>query len=63
MARLATWLSAAARVARAILGVPDYDRYLAHMHRHHPGAAPLSRTEFARQRLEARYNTPGSRCC
>jgi uncharacterized short protein YbdD (DUF466 family) len=56
-------LRAAARVARAVIGAPDYDRYLAHMREHHPGRVPLSREEFACRQLEARYNSPGSRCC
>ena len=48
---------------RAIAGAPDYDRYLAHVRAHHPGEVPLSQREFARQRMHARYDTPGSRCC
>lgn len=53
----------AGRVARAILGAPDYERYLAHMRRRHPGAAVDSPAEFARRRLEERYSRPGARCC
>ena len=52
-----------ARVVRAILGVPDYERYLAHVRAHHPDAVPLSREEFVRHRLAERYERPGSRCC
>jgi uncharacterized short protein YbdD (DUF466 family) len=51
------------RVVRAILGAPDYERYLTHMRHHHPGAAVASPAEFARQRLEERYSRPGARCC
>jgi uncharacterized short protein YbdD (DUF466 family) len=50
-------------VLRTIIGVPDYDRYLRHMRVRHPGCAVLSKAEFARERLEARYSRPGSRCC
>lgn len=50
-------------LARAILGVPDYERYLAHMAVHHPGCAVMTRAEFARERLEARYSRPGAKCC
>jgi uncharacterized short protein YbdD (DUF466 family) len=51
------------RVARTVIGVPDYDRYLAHVRVAHPERTPLSRDEFMRQRMETRYSTPGSRCC
>lgn len=52
-----------ARVLRAIIGAPDYERYLAHMRAAHPGDAPLPPDEFARRRLAERYDRPGSRCC
>jgi len=48
---------------RAILGVPDYARYLAHQRAKHPDATPLSREEFSRERERARYEGTGSRCC
>lgn len=50
-------------VLRTIIGVPDYGRYLRHMQAHHPGCAVKTPAEFARERLEARYSRPGSRCC
>ena len=51
------------RVVRTIIGVPDYDRYVQHVCAHHPGATPLSRQEFERDRMTAKYTRPGSRCC
>jgi uncharacterized short protein YbdD (DUF466 family) len=48
---------------RAIIGVPDYARYLAHQRAKHPDATPLSRQQFARERERARYEGTGSRCC
>lgn len=48
---------------RTVIGVPDYERYVRHMAARHPGCAVLTREQFAQQRLEARYSTPGSRCC
>jgi uncharacterized short protein YbdD (DUF466 family) len=48
---------------RAIIGVPDYARYLAHQRAKHPDATPLSREQFARERERARYEGTGSRCC
>jgi uncharacterized short protein YbdD (DUF466 family) len=52
-----------ARAVRTAIGAPDYERYLRHMRARHPGTEPLTREAFARERLEARYSRPGSRCC
>lgn len=52
-----------ARVIRRIIGVPDYDTYVAHVRSHHPGEAPMSERDFHRERLAARYSKPGNRCC
>lgn len=51
------------RVMRTILGAPDYERYCEHMRRHHPNEMALDQREFTEQRLAARYERPGSRCC
>jgi len=56
-------LRGALRVVRAIIGAPDYERYLAHMREHHPERQIATRDEFMRQRLESRYSRPGARCC
>jgi uncharacterized short protein YbdD (DUF466 family) len=56
-------ISRAANVVRRIIGVPDYDRYLAHVHAHHPDVAPMTCEEFTRQRLADKYSRPGARCC
>ena len=52
-----------ARIVKTIIGVPDYERYVAHQRNAHPGCELLSREAFMRDRLEARYNRPGSKCC
>jgi len=52
-----------ARGLRAMLGVPDYERYVMHLTEAHPRSTPLSREQFFRERVEARYSRPGSRCC
>ncbi|NUQ11287.1 MAG: YbdD/YjiX family protein [Gemmatimonadaceae bacterium] len=52
-----------AKVVRTIIGAPDYDRYLQHARECHPGQPVMSREEFAKNRLEARYSQPGNRCC
>jgi uncharacterized short protein YbdD (DUF466 family) len=60
---LARRLRTTARVARTVMGVPDYERYLAHVQAKHPQATPLTRNEFARDCLNERYSRPGARCC
>ncbi len=52
-----------AQTGRLIVGVPDYDLYLAHMRRTHPDTAAMSREAFFANRLEARYARGASRCC
>jgi len=56
-------LSRVLDVVRRIVGVPDYDRYVAHMRSRHPDATPMSCEEFTAQRMADKYSRPGSRCC
>jgi uncharacterized short protein YbdD (DUF466 family) len=49
--------------ARLMVGVPDYDGYLAHMRRTHPDQVPMSYEEFFRDRQAARYAGGGRGCC
>jgi len=60
---LANQVRRIARVVRTIIGAPDYERYVAHVRQCHPGQQVMSRDEFAKARLDARYNQPGNRCC
>lgn len=53
----------AADVLRRIIGVPDYERYVAHLQACHPETKPMSRQEFFKQDWDKRYSQPGSRCC
>lgn len=48
---------------RAVAGVPDYQRYLAHMRAAHPGDRIMTETEFNLARMGDRYDRVGSRCC
>lgn len=58
------WLDIARRTARLMVGLPDYDAYLRHMTAHHPDGPIMNRTEFFRDRQEARYGGKnGGRCC
>lgn len=52
-----------AAVIRRVVGVPDYDGYLAHVRECHPGAEPMSRRQFEESRLHDKYSRPGQRCC
>ena len=52
-----------AKVVRRIIGVPDYDAYVAHQRACHPDDAPITREAFAQYALARRYERPGSRCC
>lgn len=63
LTRVLQWLRRAGAVTRRVVGVPDYDTYLAHVQLRHPGTAPLSREEFERMRLDDKYSRPGQRCC
>jgi len=60
---IASIFSRTASVLRAVLGVPDYQRYLTHMRSAHPGDRIMTETEFRHTRMNDRYNRPGSRCC
>lgn len=48
---------------RQIFGIPDYDRYLEHMAKRHPGDAVLSRREFFACAIDRKYSRSGPRCC
>ncbi len=51
------------RIGRQIIGVPDYENYLAHLRAHHPERALPTYAEFFNERQEARYKGGGGRCC
>ena len=60
--RIAGLFSRTASIVRAVLGVPDYERYVAHMRSTHPGDRVMSETEFRHTRMNERYDRT-SRCC
>ena len=56
----------AVKTARLMVGVPDYDTYVAHRRAHHPDEPVMSYTEFFRERQNARYTITRDRlkgCC
>ncbi|MEI4829730.1 MULTISPECIES: YbdD/YjiX family protein [Bacillus] len=49
-----------------LVGVPSYEKYVAHMKQQHPNEIVLSRKQFFAEAQEARFNAKGgkvSRCC
>jgi uncharacterized short protein YbdD (DUF466 family) len=48
---------------RLMVGLPEYDTYLAHMERTHPDQTPMTYEEFFRERQEARYGGKRATCC
>ena len=50
---------------RLMVGLPEYDIYVAHMELTHPGEPIMSYDEFFRERQAARYGGAGKRdgCC
>ena len=50
---------------RLMVGLPEYDTYVAHREATHPGEALMSYEAFFRERQEARYGGAGKRggCC
>jgi uncharacterized short protein YbdD (DUF466 family) len=63
IAAMRAFFAQSAAALRAIAGVPDYGRYLAHMRSAHPGDRVMTETEFNVARTGDRYNRVGSRCC
>jgi uncharacterized short protein YbdD (DUF466 family) len=66
MDRIARLWRRAVQTARLMIGIPDYDTYVAHRRAHHPSEPVMSYAEFFRERQAARYSGKGgrvSRCC
>ncbi|WP_042443531.1 YbdD/YjiX family protein [Azospirillum sp. B510] len=51
------------QTAKLMIGVPDYDRYVAHMGERHPDKPVMTYQEFLDNRLEARYGAGKAGCC
>jgi uncharacterized short protein YbdD (DUF466 family) len=55
-----------AQTARLMIGIPDYETYVAHRKANHPGQPIMSYVEFFRERQQARYAVGKGRfrgCC
>jgi uncharacterized short protein YbdD (DUF466 family) len=54
------------RTARLMIGVPDYETYVAHRRANHPNEPIMTYVEFFRERQQARYAVDKGRfrgCC
>lgn len=50
--------------ASLMIGLPDYERYAAHIRLRHPDRPVMSRAEFVAERMTRRYEGGGAgRCC
>jgi uncharacterized short protein YbdD (DUF466 family) len=59
-------VTGAARTARLMVGIPDYETYVAHRKANHPGLPIMTYEEFFVERQEARYAVGKGRfrgCC
>ena len=48
---------------KRLLGMPDYQRYVAHLRAHHPERPVPGEREFYDEFVRARYHNGTSRCC
>ncbi len=51
------------QMSRLMVGVPDYDAYVAHCFVQHPDKPVMTYEEFFRNRQDARYGGKVGRCC
>ena len=59
MTRLITLVKRMQQSFRLMVGVPDYENYLAHMKQHHPDLTPMDAKTFYRHCIDARYPSAG----
>jgi uncharacterized short protein YbdD (DUF466 family) len=51
------------RVVRRVAGMPDYQAYVEHIERCHPGQRIPTEREYYERYLESRYGDGPTRCC
>jgi len=56
-------LRTAWQLVREMAGERDYENYLAHRGRHHPGEPVLGEHEFWRERADRQERNAAHRCC
>ena len=63
---LLKFASSLAKTARLMVGIPDYDAYVAHRRSRHPGEPVMNYEDFFRERQSTRYGEGSgkiNRCC
>ena len=63
MASIAGGMGRLRQSLRLMVGVPEYDTYVAHMRNRHPDQPVMPYEAFFRERQEARYGGKVGRCC
>ncbi|ALU89038.1 hypothetical protein Hrubri_1842 [Herbaspirillum rubrisubalbicans M1] len=65
LAQLLAWRRQVGHTLNLMVGMPEYDTYVAHMKQAHPELPVMTYEEFFRERQEARYGGKGrvGRCC
>ena len=48
---------------KRIVGMPNYEAYVAHLREKHPGCAIPDEREYYELYLQGKYNGVGNRCC
>lgn len=62
--RIGGWLRRLRQTAHLMVGLPDYDQYVAHRRQHHPHEPLLTRDQFIKEMQQRRYAGKNSnRCC
>jgi uncharacterized short protein YbdD (DUF466 family) len=51
------------QACRQMFGIPDFERYCAHLQAKHPGAPLPSEREFHAMAIDRRYGAARPRCC
>ncbi len=51
------------QACKQMFGIPDYERYAAHMQARHPGEPLLPEREFHAMAIDHRYGGSRPRCC
>jgi uncharacterized short protein YbdD (DUF466 family) len=61
--RLKRLVRIAGRTFGQVIGLPDYEAYLAHHRANHPEEPAMTREAFYRNRQQARFGSGQGRCC
>ncbi|MBC7794735.1 MAG: YbdD/YjiX family protein [Clostridia bacterium] len=58
-----TWMTRVRETFHLMVGVPNYETYVAHRHTMHPGKPLMTFKQFHRDRQDARGGKGTPRCC